>query len=305
MRLLLLIIGLVLGSYLLFTALAKSRLRRYAKFHEEFDQTLLENSHSMLRAQSQPHQEDPLLEIEEEPLAAATQSIKSRTVVQEKVLYTQQYHRPEENFKHPSAASEPYAWETALTQEEIEETITAEPTPTSAFSTHATHEAWQEPADLWENEAPSSPKPAAQPQDFIALSILPKNRMGFTGHTLLSALKVNYFYYGKQKIFNRHLGDDPHQPVLFSVASLLEPGVFDQAHMSKNVFPGIIIFMLLPCATNALTTFEKMFTTARQLADSLNADLCDMSRNPLNIHTLRQYRDRIRANPYVRFSQGV
>lgn len=298
MRLLLLIIGLVLGSYILFTALAKSRLKKYARFQEDFDRTVMENAHGLVKPAEKV---DPLLDMDANEYLVHQERAKARVAAS---------YQAQEPYPH-SVPNTPYAWEAALAEEEAQEEAALahledlEEEETSAqsedFATRDIEEWEEETHPSWEAEKEEAqyqlpPPPAAS--DFIALTLLPRNRMGFSGHTLLSALKVNYFHYSKQKTFNRHLGDDPNQPVLFSVVSLIEPGVFEQNQMSRSLFPGLVIFMLLPCATNAMTTFEKMFTTARQLADSLNAELCDMSRKPLTIQTLGQYRDRIHANEY-------
>lgn len=133
-----------------------------------------------------------------------------------------------------------------------------------------------------------------KPQELIILSILPKSPQGFEGHMLLAALRANNFHYGKQRIFHRHANDNPTQPVLYSVASIMEPGIFDRHEMANDRFEGIIMWAHLPCQFNSQNTFEQMFTSARQLASSLNGVLCDDKRKPMSTHAIAQYRVKIR-----------
>ncbi len=167
---------------------------------------------------------------------------------------------------------------------------------------------WDEPkSDVVFEEQPlqmvepifEAPKPAPRKvikskktSEVIALSIIPKNG-SFTGAMLSSALKTNQFYYGEHKIFHRHKEDNPKAPILFSVASLVEPGNFEIHQMFNKAYPGILLWMMLPVSQDAMQCFDKMLKSARQLASFLNAELCDTKRLTLTTEAIATMRERV------------
>lgn len=147
-----------------------------------------------------------------------------------------------------------------------------------------------------------------QPQtvkpEIIALSIMPKQQNSFMGAMLLSALKANQFYYGEHKIFHRHVDDNPKEEILFSIASLVEPGNFEYHQMFNKTFPGILIWMMLPVPQDAMQSFDKMLRSARQLATFLSGELCDTKRLTLTTEAIATMRERVHQFQ-VRYEQHV
>lgn len=144
------------------------------------------------------------------------------------------------------------------------------------------------------NEPPikdSAPVQAAS--DIVSIFILPRNRNGFSGRALSSALHSNKFYYGKHQIFHRHQDDDMHLPILFSAASLTEPGYFDEMLMHKTAYKGIVLFLRVSELDNPLYIFDSMLSSARKLAVGLNAELCDSGRSHLTSQTISHLRENI------------
>jgi len=136
-------------------------------------------------------------------------------------------------------------------------------------------------------------KPPAEPKEsYIALSLVPKER-AFPGHLLLSVLRSHHFHLSQQKVFCRHVNEDPTQPALFSVLSIREPGTFEFSHMPQETFSGILILMVLSSVEDPAQAFEKMLISARQLAASLNAEVCNGQRRPLTVEALIDYRNRV------------
>ncbi|MCS5708928.1 hypothetical protein CC99x_008445 [Candidatus Berkiella cookevillensis] len=128
----------------------------------------------------------------------------------------------------------------------------------------------------------------------ITLSIASRSG-GFSGRTLEAVLKGNYFYFSSKNIFHRHVGDSPSNPVLYSVAQSVEPGIFDLEKMKHQRIAGLVIFMVLPTIDTAhnMHIFEQMLKSARQLAAHLNGELCDDQHNYLTTQTLEAYRQKI------------
>lgn len=147
--------------------------------------------------------------------------------------------------------------------------------------------------------APAKPltleKQEIKPQEFIILTIRSKSGVPILGRILENVLSAQRFIFGKQKLFHRHIADDVQKPILFSVASMTEPGFFNQASMSKEDFKGLVIFMGIPCEIDALYVFEQMLMTAKALAQSLRAELYDEKRKSLTPEAIEQFRSRIIA----------
>ncbi len=146
-------------------------------------------------------------------------------------------------------------------------------------------------------------RPSAK-SEIIALSIIPKQQEGFMGAMLLSALKANQFYYGEHKIFHRHVDDSPKEEILFSIASLVEPGNFEYHQMFNKTFPGILLWMMLPVPQDAMQSFDKMLRSARQLATFLNGELCDTKRLTLTTEAIATMRERVHQFQ-VRYEQHL
>jgi cell division protein ZipA len=83
------------------------------------------------------------------------------------------------------------------------------------------------------------------------------------------------------------------QHTLYSVLSMVEPGTFDIDTMSDQTFSGVVLLMTLSNRMNPLVVFEKMLNSARQLAVTLGAELCDASRKPLTAQMMTHLRESI------------
>lgn len=134
-------------------------------------------------------------------------------------------------------------------------------------------------------------------EQVITIEINSRHGGGFSGRTLEAVLKSHGFIFGKHNIFHKHQQDELHHPVMFSLAQSKEPGIFDLTQLKHQRIPGIILFMVLPMTTqNASEVFELMLKSARQLAASLNGELCDANHNHLTSQTITHYRELIQEN---------
>ena len=84
---------------------------------------------------------------------------------------------------------------------------------------------------------------------------------------------------GEMSIYHHH--DGASGKVLFSVASMVEPGSFPVDDMDGFVTPGLTLFTQLPGARDGLEIYETMLKTGRQLAGLLHAELQDERHNKL------------------------
>ena len=98
--------------------------------------------------------------------------------------------------------------------------------------------------------------------------------------------------HGKFGIFHRYDGSDENR-VIFSAASLVEPGSFDLTNLKAQAIPGISLFMVLPGPIDGTQAFDLMMVASRALTQSLNAELLDESGSTLSIQRERYLREEI------------
>lgn len=142
--------------------------------------------------------------------------------------------------------------------------------------------------------APKAPaKKTSKLNELIVLYVLANPEEPFVGYELLQTLLSAGLRYGEMSIFHYYQQTPSGQgDSLFSVASAVEPGVFDLANVGAIVCPGLTLFMS-PQIESSVNAFETMLDTAYQLADDLNGVLCDAQRIPLTETKITEYRNKI------------
>lgn len=130
------------------------------------------------------------------------------------------------------------------------------------------------------------------PEKIVTVRLTGRGSATFGGDSLLLALKAAGLRHGQFGIFHRHDSADQAQ-VLFSVASLAEPGSFDPPSMSAMRYPGVSIFLTVPGPRDALAAFDDMLSTAHALATSLEGELLDEHGSRLSIQRERFLREEI------------
>ena len=131
-----------------------------------------------------------------------------------------------------------------------------------------------------------------QEQKIITLRVVARNNSSFAGDDLALSLRGIGLRHGKFGIYHRHDGNDESK-IIFSVASLVEPGSFDLKNLKAQEIPGISLFMVLPCPIDGAQAFDLMMVAARALSQSLDADLLDESGSTLSIQRERYMREEI------------
>lgn len=140
-----------------------------------------------------------------------------------------------------------------------------------------------------------SSAPLADPTDVLVLHVVAKAGEQLHGAELLPALLSLNFKFGDMDIFHRHIDNAGTGNVLFSLANMMKPGVFDPDHMEQFVTEGVVLFMTLPCYGDPKMNFTIMLNSALQLADDLGAELLDGKRLPWNDAAKQDYKRRIEA----------
>ena len=168
----------------------------------------------------------------------------------------------------------------------------AKPRAEPFFGTRSTHEQGEPEAGDAGEEDPDEENVPTGAQKIVTLRIVGRNGAAFAGDDLVLNLRGIGMRHGKFGIFHRHDGNDEGK-VIFSAASLVEPGSFDLTNIKGQEIPGISLFMVLPGPVDGAEGFDLMMTAARALSQSLNAELLDESGSTLSIQRERYLREEI------------
>jgi cell division protein ZipA len=141
------------------------------------------------------------------------------------------------------------------------------------------------------DDADESPEPEVA-QKIVTLRVVARNNGAFPGDDLVLSLRGIGLRHGKFGIFHRFEGSDESK-VIFSAASLVEPGSFDLANIKEQEIPGISLFMVLPGPMDGAQGFDLMIAAARALSQSLDAELLDETGSTLSIQRERYLREEI------------
>ncbi len=129
-------------------------------------------------------------------------------------------------------------------------------------------------------------------QKIVTLRIVAKNQGAINGEELVLNLRGIGMRHGKFGIYHRYEGLDEDE-VIFSAASLVEPGTFDLTTITEQEIPGISLFMVLPGPVGGAQAFDLMVAAARALTQSLDAELVDESGSTLSVQRERYLREEI------------
>ena len=138
---------------------------------------------------------------------------------------------------------------------------------------------------------PGEPISAAE-QKIVTVRIVANDKTPFAGDELVLSLRGIGMRHGRFGIFHRYDGNDEDR-VVFSAASLVEPGSFELENIKEQKIPGISLFMVLPGPIDGAEAFDQMMAASRTLTQSLGAELLDESGSTLSIQRERYLREEI------------
>lgn len=127
----------------------------------------------------------------------------------------------------------------------------------------------------------------------FTLYIQAKGDEEFRGDSLLQALLSVGCRFGAMDIFHRHEKTSGHGKVLFSVASIINPGTFDIDNIQDITTPGLALFFTCPGTTAPLMVFDLMLKTSYKLAKFLHAEILDDQFNRLTSERVAEIRTKI------------
>lgn len=140
---------------------------------------------------------------------------------------------------------------------------------------------------------------AVAEQKIVTVRLVARDKGTFRGDQLVLSLRGIGMRHGKFGIFHHYEGTD-EDDVVFSVASLAEPGTFNLPNIKEQRIPGISMFMVLPGPMGGAESFDLMMTAARALSQALHAELLDESGSTLSIQRERYLREEI-----IQYEHGI
>ncbi len=147
-----------------------------------------------------------------------------------------------------------------------------------------------------EEQTPQIAEPT--PQKLVTIRLMSRDTRGFEGERLILMLRQVHMRHGRFGIFHFHDSADPNE-VIFSIASLTEPGSFDLTNLKTTRFPGISLFMQLPGPIDGVEAFDLMMAKARELAQALDGLLSDDQGSSLSVQRERFLREEV-----IQFQHG-
>lgn len=129
--------------------------------------------------------------------------------------------------------------------------------------------------------------------NIITLFVVAPQGGHFNGLAVVQQLEALGLQYGEYHIFHRYI-DNVDSPVLFSVANMMQPGVFEMHNIDQFATIGLVFFMQLPSPTNDLANLRIMINTAESLAKSLGGFVLDENQQLFDDNTRQQYLLRVK-----------
>jgi cell division protein ZipA len=153
-------------------------------------------------------------------------------------------------------------------------------------------------ADRTVQQKPDAAEPGTLPRDInpevFMLNVVARDPRGFKGEDILHILLACDLRFGDMSFFHRHEFEAGKGAIQFSVANMMQPGVFDIDNMAGFNTPGLVFFLTLPGPEDMMKAFDYMLETAQAVAKNLGGDVLDESRSVLTRQTLDHCRQQIR-----------
>jgi cell division protein ZipA len=141
---------------------------------------------------------------------------------------------------------------------------------------------------------PSVRLPLSEAPEVFMLNVVARDPQGFNGDDILQILLACDLRFGDMSFFHRTEFEAGRGAIQFSVANMMQPGVFDIDNMGDMITPGLVFFLTLPGPEDMMQAFDYMLETARAVARNLGADVLDESRSVLTRQAIEHSRHQLR-----------
>ena len=136
--------------------------------------------------------------------------------------------------------------------------------------------------------------PRSEDPEVFMLNVVARSPQGFRGDDILHILLACDLRFGDMNFFHRHEFEAGRGAIQFSVANMMQPGVFDIDNMADITTPGLVFFLALPGPEDMMQAYDYMLETAQAVARNLGADVLDESRSVLTRQAMEHSRQKIR-----------
>lgn len=136
--------------------------------------------------------------------------------------------------------------------------------------------------------------PSDEDVEVFMLNVVARSPQGFRGDDILHILLACDLRFGEMSFFHRHELEAGRGAIQFSVANMMQPGVFDIDNMADMTTPGLVFFVTLPGPDDMMMAFDYMLETAQAVARNLEGDVLDESRSVITKQAMEHSRQRIR-----------
>jgi cell division protein ZipA len=109
----------------------------------------------------------------------------------------------------------------------------------------------------------------------VELTIMAPTHANFAGADIARAAGELSLRKGRDGTLDCYADEHARGRSVFSIANVLEPGVFDWANMDSVNTPGLVAFMRLPGPVVSPVALDLMLSVTGRLAELLRGSLCD------------------------------
>lgn len=125
----------------------------------------------------------------------------------------------------------------------------------------------------------------------VTLFVLAPEGEPFGGNLIKNAMNKTDLQPGDMDIYHHYENVNGVDEPIFSVANMVEPGTFSLDAMESFSTPGLVLFLQLPTAVDAVSAFDEMVRTARNLSVHLQGSVRDATHSALTNQTVAHLRE--------------
>lgn len=142
--------------------------------------------------------------------------------------------------------------------------------------------------------AESAKLPRDENTRVFSINVVARSEYGFSGADILQSLLGYGLRFGDMDFFHFSENQSGTSKIQFSVANMMQPGVFDIDRMEHLQTQGLMFFLTLPGPDDMCGAFDEMLATAQALANTLDGDVLDDTRSVMTKQYIEATRQTIR-----------
>ncbi len=153
---------------------------------------------------------------------------------------------------------------------------------------------WLDDLQVETTEREEAKLPRGEESHVFVLNVVSDAEAGFSGRDILQILLACDLRFGDMDFFHRHEESAGRGAIQFSVANMMNPGMFDIDDMDALKTKGLMFFVTLPGPEDMLKAFDYMYETAKAVSKNLGGTVLDETRSAVTRQSLEHMRQQIR-----------